>query len=259
MKKKEQSSAIIQSLDKGLHLLETIELSNTPITLQQLWVKLKWDKATIYRLLTTLENRGYIHRDESTKGYRLGFKIFGLHNSLVSKLDLQQITKPHLFSLVRKTGESAHLAVPVGTSIVFIDRASGSESLSVSTQIGRQEPMHCTALGKAFLAFIQKEELPKYLGNSLERYTERTIVNKNELKAELKKIREKGYALDNEEYIENIRCIGSPILNQNGLPIAAVGISGPKIRISLKKANEFGVILQKTALEISKFFGYTIE
>ena len=146
MEKKDNS--IIYSLDKGLFLLETIEQAAQPISLQELWQTLKWDKSTIYRLLVTLEKRGYIHRDPKERKYSLGMKIYALYDSLIRKLDVQQITKSHLALLARRTGQTAHLAVAVGSCIVFIDRAVGSEILSVNTQIGAMEPLHCTALGK---------------------------------------------------------------------------------------------------------------
>jgi IclR family transcriptional regulator, KDG regulon repressor len=152
--KKAKNPHIIQSLDKGLYLLEVIEQMGKPVTLGDLWTKMQWDKATLHRLLATLEGRGYLLRDKSTKQYRLGLKIYGLYNSLKRNMDLQGITRPYLTELSQVTGESAHLAVVVEKSVVFIDRVTSSETLSVNTQIGAREPLYCTALGRAFLAFL---------------------------------------------------------------------------------------------------------
>ena len=216
MEKKDTS--IIYSLDKGLFLLETIEQAAQPISLQELWQTLKWDKSTIYRLLVTLEKRGYIHRDPKERKYSLGLKIYALYDSLIRKLDVQQITKSHLALLARRTGQTAHLAVAVGSCIVFIDRAVGSEILSVNTQIGAMEPLHCTALGKAYLAYVEPEKLEELLAGPLVKYTPRTIVSRRGLQKEMAAIRDRGYAVDDEEYNDGILCIASPILNAHGLP-----------------------------------------
>lgn len=254
--KKKKSKNIIKSLDKGLFLLEVIEESNAPMTLQELWLKLKWDKATIHRLLTTLENRGYLYRDPSVKGYTLGIKIHGLYASITRHLDIQKIIKPFLKLVVENTGETAHLAVVLENSIVFIDRESSSATLSVNTQIGEREPLHCTALGKAYLAAISNEELDDLLEDPLQQFTIRTIKSIDELKSKLKEIRKKGYAVDNEEYIDGVRCIASPILNQLNSPVALIGCSGPKHRISLSKCKEYGNYVKNLSIEISKRFGY---
>jgi DNA-binding IclR family transcriptional regulator len=254
MEKKDNS--IIYSLDKGLFLLETIEQASQPISLQELWQALKWDKSTIYRLLVTLEKRGYIHRDPKARKYSLGLKIYALYDSLIRKLDLQQITKSHLAFLARRTGQTAHLAVGVGSCIVFIDRAVGSEVLSVNTQIGAMEPLHCTALGKAYLAYVEPEKLEELLAGPLEKFTPRTIVSRRGLQREMAAIRDRGYAVDDEEYNDGIVCIASPILNAHGLPVALMGVSGPKSRISEARVEEYGRVIRKHAMEISKTFGF---
>ena len=186
--KTKKSTGFIRSLDKGLFLLEVIEESGSPITLKKLWLKLHWDKATIHRLLATLERRGYICRDQSSKGYTLGMKIYGLYNSLVQNLDLQTITRPYLSRLVKATGETAHLAVPVEKNIVFIDRVAGSGILSVNTQLGGREPLHCTALGKAYLAYVDEEALATLMSESFARYTPKTIVSARSLREELARV-----------------------------------------------------------------------
>jgi len=256
MGKIKKSPHIIQSLDKGLYLLEVVEQANRPITLGQLWSKLHWDKATIHRLLATLERRGYLLRDQETKQYTLGLKIYGLYNSLKSNLDIQRITKPYLLQLAETTGESAHLAVVVEKNVVFIDRYSSSEMLSVNTQIGAREPLYCTALGKAYLAFQEENALEKLYPEELEAYTRRTITSIPKLQVLLELVRQTGYAVDDEEYIDGIRCISAPILNEFKAPIAMIGISGPKHRLPGGKIEEFGEVIKQTALKISLHCGY---
>jgi DNA-binding IclR family transcriptional regulator len=144
----------------------------------------------------------------------------------------------------------------VGSCIVFIDRAVGSEVLSVNTQIGAMEPLHCTALGKAYLAYVEPEKLEELLAGPLEKFTPRTIVNRRGLQREMAAIRDRGYAVDDEEYNDGILCIASPILNAHGLPVALMGVSGPKSRISEARVEEYGRVIRKHAMEISHTFGF---
>ena len=252
----EKDTQIIRSLDKGLFLLEVIQQAGKPIALKELWQELGWDKATIHRLLHTLVRRGYLLRDSATKQYTLGLKIFGLYDSLVRNFDIQPVTRPYLEEISEQTGEAGHLAVLLGKDIVFIDRVASRETLSVNTQIGAHEPAYCTALGRAVLGFIDEETLAEHLPKSLERYTTRTVTSVGELRRILHKARSKGYALDDEEYIDGIRCAAAPVFDHAGYPIAAIGISGPKIRMPMKKAHQYGELIRKAGLQISRHIGY---
>ena len=254
--KRRPDTHIIQSFDKGLLLLETIETSPSPVSLKDLALKLRWDKATIHRLLLTLERRGYLLRDQGTKRYTLGLKIFGLYDSLIRNFDIQQTTRPFMQKVAEQTGETTHLAVAVGREIVFIDRIASTETLFVNTQIGAREPLHCTALGRAILAFLPEEQLQELLPSPLVQYTPRTITGMAELRKALHKVKDRGFALDREEYVLGIHCIGAPILDHEGTPIAALGISGPRARIPLQKALGYGALIREAAKEISRRAGW---
>ncbi|MEW5814282.1 MAG: IclR family transcriptional regulator [Spirochaetota bacterium] len=257
MLKRGKDTRIIHSLDKGLLLLEIIEQETYPVTLNTLWQKLKWDKATILRMCNTLERRGYIRRDPSTKRYSLGLKIFGLYESIKKNIDVQRMARPYLERIEKKTGESAHMAFVFEKSVVFIDKVVGRTTPPVNVQVGGREPLHCTALGQAYLAFTNETELENLLENPLKKYTRNTIETTEELYRRLQKVREQGYAVDDEEYIEGVRCVAAPILNQSGYSIAAIGISAPKRRLSFRLIREYGEYIVEAALEISKWLGYT--
>lgn len=251
-----KDSRIIHSLDKGLFLLEVVEEAETPLGLNDLWLKLKWDKATVHRLLVTLERRGYLLRDGVTRQYTLGLKIAGLYASLTRNFDLQQVTRPFLQKVARETSETTHLAIGVGGDVVFIDRVGGRSPLSVNTQIGAREPLHCTALGRAMLACVGDRELPDLLSLPLKRYTERTVTSMPQLRRLLRQTSASGYAVDDEEYVDGIRCVAAPILNGQGYPIAAIGISGPKFRLPMDKVRRFGGLVREAAREISRRAGH---
>jgi len=249
-------TSIIQSLDKGLMLLETVEQAKAPVGLADLATRLGWDKATIHRLLATLERRGYLLRDPSTRRYALGLKIFGLYESATRSFDIQRETRPYLARIAEHTGETAHLAVALSGSIVFIDRVASSESLAVNTQIGAQEPLFCTALGRAILAYLPEEELRRHVPAPLPRYTRKTVSTIPALRASLDSVRSRGYAVDDEEYLQGIRCVASPILGPAGAPVAAIGISGPLTRLSMATLRRFGGEIRRAARELSERAGW---
>ena len=257
MVKGKKDTRIIHSLDKGLLLLEVIEQETYPVTLNTLWQKLHWDKATIIRMCNTLERRGYIRKDQSTKRYSLGWKGFGLYESIIKKIDVQRMTKPYLEQLEKRTGESAHMAFIFSKSVVFIDKVLGSSYPPVNVQTGGRMPLHCTSLGKAFLAFTFQGELENLIESPLKKYTENTIDTIEQLSVALKEVCERGYAIDDEEYISGVRCVAAPVLNQSCQAIAAISISAPKDRLPLNLCEEYGVYINDTALKISKLLGYS--
>ena len=250
---------IIQSLDKGLFVLELIEQVGHPIGLSELKQKLGWDKATVHRILATLERRGYILRNPSTKGYSLGLKLYGLYDSLVRNFDIHEATRPLLVEVARETGESTHLAVAVGKEIVFIDQIPSSEVLSVNTQIGARQPLYCTALGRAVLARVPPAELTAYIPQPMAKYTAHTITRIADLRAALQIAREKEFAVDNEEFVDGIKCVAAPIVNDKGQPVAAIGISGPANRITVQNAERFGRFIRDAAAQISRRAGWTAD
>jgi DNA-binding IclR family transcriptional regulator len=253
----EKNTQIIHSLDKGLLLLETIEQETYPVTLHALWKKMGWDKATILRMCNTLERRGYIRKDPSTKQYSLGLKIFGLYESILKHIDVQQMARQYLERIAQKTGESTHLAFFIEKSAVFIDKVVGSNDPPVNVQIGGREPLHCTAMGKAFLAFSNAPDLEQQLDMPLKKHTPQSIDSPEKIKQELERIKSRTYAVDNEEYIAGVRCIAAPIFNHTGVPVAAIGISAPKERLPDTRIERYGTIISTTAAELSEKLGFS--
>jgi DNA-binding IclR family transcriptional regulator len=251
-----KDTSIIHSLDKGLRLLEIIEKETYPVTLNILWKKLGWDKSTILRMCNTLERRGYLHKNRATKEYSLGSKIYGLYESINKNIDVQRLAKPYLQRIADETGESTHLAFVFERSVVFIDKVIGKLEPAVNVQIGGREPFHCTSLGKSFLSEFKKNEIESLLELPLKKYTPNSILTLEELMREIETVKEKGYATDNEEYIEGVRCVASPILNQAGKPVAAIGISAMKERLPLGNIDSVGEQICSCAREISRHLGY---
>lgn len=255
--KQQRDTQIIRSLEKGLILLETIEQETYPVTLHTLWKKLGWDKASILRMCNTLERRGYIQKDPATRQYSLGRKIFGLYDSIIKHIDIQQLAGRFLQQISTETGESAHLAFFIEKSAVFVDKVLGSIDPPINVQIGGREPLHCTAMGKSFLAYNDKETIRQLLDEPLKKFTSCTIDSLERLERELSEVRARSYAIDNEEYIDGVRCIAAPILNHTGHPAAAIGISAPIERLPVEKIGPLGEYIKGRAMELSAQLGYT--
>ena len=246
----------IQSLARGLDLLAMLTDADRPLGVTEIAQSFDLDKSTIYRLLSTLAIRGFVTQDPETRRYQPGLQILALSRKVIDRIELRSVAKPLLRHLQRETGESAHLALLADNRAVYIDREDSDASLNVQTEIGQEAPVHCTAIGKALIANLSRNDLDKFLENrELTRYTSRTIVTERELIPHLETVVERGYALDDEEFNPGVRCISSPIRDHRNKVVAAVGISGPSIRITLEKIPELAAIVMDTARKISRLIG----
>lgn len=219
--------AEIQSLARGLKILDLLGQASDGISITELAGALKVDKGSASRLVSTLARYGYAEKDEVTRRYHLGPQVVGLSRSVLARLPLREAAKPYLRQLMERTGECAHLAVPAQGKALYIDQVAAPATLRVNAEVGTMNPLHCTALGKALLAFGDVE-IPR----TLERFTPKTIKSKRALQEHLEGIRQIGYAVDDEEFDPGVRCIAVPVFDFRGKVVGAIGISGPSTRIT---------------------------
>ncbi len=244
---------VIQSVDRALLLLEyIISHPEKKLTLTELAEVMDLDKSSVFRILTTLSRHGLVRQEEGKKLYKPGFGIFGLASSIYEQMKLPVVASPYLREIARKTQENAHLAVKSGTQAVFIDREQGTNRILTNTNIGDTEELHCTAVGKCLICDYSREELDiLFGGQTLRRFTERTITDLDALSGELDEVKAKGYGTDIEEYEPNVVCLACPIINYQGKIIAAIGISGTKDRGLPDLERNIGII-QEAAAAINK-------
>jgi DNA-binding IclR family transcriptional regulator len=223
----------IQSLDRGLAILEAVARSGDPVPLGQLTGVLGIDRSSVFRLANTLKRRGFLANPIGRKDYILGPSIWRLSRRYDWSNVLIAAADPHLKTLALRTRETAHLAVREGARALFIDHSPGANQvIVVSGQTGETVPLHCTAHGKALLAGCGPAELRAILGDApLERHTARTIVSLADLAAACARIQADGLAIDDREYVEEARCLAAPIRDRDGVVIASIGISAPLARI----------------------------
>lgn len=247
---------LVQSVERTLTILEVLSDYDNGIGITEISEKVDLHKSTVYRLLFTLINKGYVEQDEETSKYKITFKLFELGSKKVEKLDLLNCSKPYTKALMESVNEVVHLVIREDAEIIYIDKVEANNTISMSSRIGKRIPMYCTATGKAILAFLPEDEVLKVWNNSkIIKLTENTNTDFILFKKELETIREKGYAIDDEENEMGVRCVGAPIFNINGEIISALSVSGPKLRVTDDKIDFISKEVIKYANMISEELG----
>jgi len=232
MKKSALQTRPIQSLDRGLFILEAVAQSTDPVPLGELTDHLGIDRSSVFRLAHTLKRRGFLANPNGRKDYVLGPSIWRLSQKYNWSKALINLCHESLKSLAETTDETSHLAVREGKQALFIDSWAATKQIVVVTgQAGEFAPLYCTAHGKALLADFGPAELKAIFGSKpFQRYSPRTIVSLAQLAKACAKIAADNYALDDSEFRPELRCLAAPIRDKDGAIIASVGISAPKVR-----------------------------
>jgi DNA-binding IclR family transcriptional regulator len=252
----QQGTYKVQALDRAFAVLDLLGESDTPLGLAQVASSLQLHKSTAHRFLMVLERHRMVERTAGGK-FRLGLRLFDLGNRAIDQYDLRDRAQPHLRRLVTETEETAHLCILEGTHVIYIDKIEPARSVRMITRIGASNPVYCTSVGKAILAFLPEERVTDILRRTrFERFTHRTIATVEALRVEIEKTRRRGYAVDDEELEEGLRCIAVPVLDAQRLPVAAVSISGPSFRVTAQKLPEIANHLLQCVRGISADMGF---
>lgn len=251
---------LVQSVSHALQLFEVFRTSEKKeeFGVTELSKELGLHKNNVFRLLATLESRGYIEQNTATENYRLGIGIFNLGQKFVNKLGLLKLARPFMEKIVAEVNESIYIGILRDGAAIYLDIVEANQTVRVASRLGKDVPAYCTAIGKIQLAYASEEEINKiYMGARLKRYTDNTITSLPELKKHLKIISEQDYAFDDEEFEESVRCISVPIKDYLGVSIAALSVSGPACRMSHERmVNKILPVLRKYSREISKRLGF---
>lgn len=214
-------------------------------------------KSTAFRLLEALRRHRLVAVDESTGRYRLGLGLFELGMAAVSRLDVGQCAPPFLEALARETGETASLGIFENPEVVHILRVESANPLRLPALAGRRSPAYCTGIGKAILAHLESAELERYLrAVTLKPRTPRTITDRDQLRADLKRVRSRGYSLDDEEIFPGLRCVAAPVFGLDGRVVAGVSVAGPSSRMPKDSVPRFSSRVVAVAAEISSRLGF---
>jgi IclR family acetate operon transcriptional repressor len=242
----------VRVLHKTLDILEILKSRESGYTLADLTRSVALPKATVYRILATLERRGYLDRSHDS-GYRLAAKMFDLQRQDSLEQTLSRAAQPVIERLVAAYKETVNLGVLNAGEVVVINTVESPLGVRMSSKIGNRRHLHTTALGKCFLAGLPDKEVSRLIRlKGLPRLTANTIVTKAGLLAELARVRSQGFAMDDQENELDGRCIGAPIQAPDGRVLAAVSISGPVFRMDMKLAKSLAPPLKAACVEIGE-------
>jgi DNA-binding IclR family transcriptional regulator len=249
-----KSSGSVQSIVRALSLLEILAESPADCSLGEISKRAQLPASTVHRLLTSLVQAGYASHNAQTTRYGLGNTLVRLSHKAVQKHNLIQVAHPFLEQLAQDTGETANLTTRDDDCVIQLDHVDSPNILRVAYPSGERFPLHASASGKLFLAFLPLPERERLLRAKRQSFTTGTITDKRLLVQELERIAKSGYAVDDAEREIGVRCVAAPIRNSRQEVIAAISLTGPSIRLSTARLHELATVLLKTAQTISDSF-----
>jgi DNA-binding IclR family transcriptional regulator len=231
-------------MDRALAILDALGSRQGDSSLSELCAELHLHKSTLHRLIMVLEGQRLVDKNADTGRYRLGLKLFELGSKAIASLDLREQARPYLKLIQRDTEETVNLAVLDQGEVLYIAKIEPQRNLRMAAHVGHRFAAYCTALGKAILAELSEEEVDSILRScEMKVRTPNTITSPLILKDELRIIRARGYAIDDEENDEGARCVGVAVRDQNGRPVAAISVSGPASRMTKSKVPAVAKVL----------------
>jgi len=246
---------LIASLRKGLEVIDCFAARDS-WSLTELAGHLGLNKATAFRILHTLQDAGYLAKDEESGRFRLGMKFYSLGKSAVRHEQLKWQALPPLLHLAESTGETVYVGILYEGDAVCVQIVDGTELVRMHSFVGKRSPAHASALGKALLAHLPDSEVDAYVATyGLKRLTASTITDPARFREELRQIRAQGFAFDAEEMAPGLRCIGAPVTDHTGRPFATVSLSAPADRMTPERVAALVPQVRSAALDISRLLG----
>jgi DNA-binding IclR family transcriptional regulator len=246
----------LSSVKKSLQVLQAFSAEHTERSVTEISRLLNAHKSSVSRILATLAAEGFVEKNLTNNRYRLGLKLLDLANLVLGRYELRELAGPYMEDLARATDEIVHLSVLDRSDIVYVEKKGRGQTLTVATKVGGRNPAHASAMGKVLLAGLSPHELGEIIvGGSLTRLTPRTIGEKGELVKELERVRDIGFAVDDEESFPGIRCVAAPVRSENGRTVAAISVTAPKQRMGKQRVEEIRERVIETARLISARMG----
>jgi IclR family pca regulon transcriptional regulator len=215
----------IQSVSRALGILELFGEQRPALTTSEIARLTGLNRATAYRFCQTLLSLGYLEEVQA-RTFRPGLKAVSLAQAALSSRELPELALPYLRALREATGETVNMALLDGADVVYVSRLLSNNLLALRLFVGSRLPAYASSLGRAMLAFLPAEEVKALLDDRrLEAITDHTITDRRRLLAELGRVRNRGYALNDQELVVGIRGIAAPVFGVSGRPVAAVNLS----------------------------------
>lgn len=250
----------VQSVERAIRLIEILAEENREMSLTELSKRAGWPKSTTYGLLSTLRDYHYVDQNAENGHYRLGIRLFELGNLVARNWHIRTLAQPVMQRLNNQTGEMIQLAAEDKGEVLYIEKLDSTHMMRIVSDIGARLPMHCTGLGKVLLAYKKPAEVKWILNmHGMAARTKRTITDPARMEKELADIRKKGYAVDDGEIMESLRCIAAPIRDREGDVRYAVSVSGLAGSMTGEHFERVRAQLLKAAEDISYAMGYRAE
>jgi IclR family KDG regulon transcriptional repressor len=247
---------MVKSVYRAVKILDVLS-SEGEKSVTEISRSLNFPKSSVHEIISTLLEAGILEKDSDRNRYSLGLKLFELGKQAQANLEISKVAIPSLRGLHAQLDETVHLTVLDGMEVLYIECFESTKRLRTYSVIGVRAPLHCTAVGKAILAYLDEREVDEVIQSmGLPRFTENTITDRQRLNAEMKNIRDCGFAIDDMEHEDGVRCVGAPVRNHTGKVVASISVSGPSQRMTSSRLGEFAPLVMERAAEISKRLGY---
>ena len=245
----------IQALDRALDVLGALA-GGEGLTLSAIAARLDQSVATTHRVLTTLENRGFAEMSADRQEWYVGAGAYRLGSAFLRRTNVVERSRPIMRFLMQQTGETSNLGIEKDGAVLFISQVETHESIRAFFPPGTLSPMHASGIGKALLSTYDEERLHRlFRDETLERFTTKTVVLMPQLRKELARSRERGFAFDDEERTTGMRCVAAPILDTHGEAVAGLSVSGPAHRLPDARIEAIGELVRKGAIDVSRLIG----
>jgi len=253
----ERSATHVQSVDRALALLDYLAQEDREISLTEIAKAMGWPKTTVHGLISTLRERNYVDQSPVTGRYKLGVRLFELGNTVARSWEVRSVARPAMQDLNARINEMVQLATESNGEVLYIEKIDSTHMMRIVSEIGARLPMHCTGLGKVLLAYKKPSEVDWIISkHGMRTMTSHTITNREALEKELEKIRKLGYAIDDREIMEGLRCVAAPIFNSEGEVKYAVSVSGMANNLLGERFDKVRHELVRMAESISHLMGY---
>jgi len=257
MPTKDKSEYVVQAVSNALDLLELFSADISELSITEICKQLNLRESTVLRLLMTLEPRGYVELDRLTGNYRMGLKTLELRQNFIREMDFPLRSKLALNTLVAACNETSYTTTFIDDEVVYLDVAESDAPVRVVSRMGSHFPLHSTASGKVNLAWMETEIFNNWLAKTeLKKFTATTLADADSLHKELTQVREKGYAIDNEEMEMGVCCLAAPVRDYTKQIIGTISISGPTTRFTQERiTQELAPLLLQSAEQLSTCLG----
>ena len=249
-------TAQVQSLTRGLSILERLAEAEGGLTLTDVGQRVQLPPSTVHRLLATLEKMGYVYQAGELGRWYVGVQAYAVGSSFLSSRDFIAQSHPYMRRLMDQSGETVNLAILDGTEAVFVDQVQCREMMRTIVKLGSRAPLHASGVGKAMFASLPDDQIDAILKvRGLPRITGNTITTPETMWASIRVIRQRGWSFDDEEHAPGTRCVAAPIYDEHAETLGAISLAGPSSRLPDERIRQLGPLVAHTAEELTHRLG----